>query len=35
LNLEEGDAILAQAGTVNVIKGVISYALLDRVGTNG
>ena len=35
LNLEEGDAILAQATTVDVIKGVISYALLDRVGTNG
>jgi hypothetical protein len=35
LNLEEGDAILAQTPTVNVIKGVISYALLDRIGTNG
>jgi len=35
LNLEEGDAILAQTATVNVIKGVISYALLDRIGTNG
>jgi hypothetical protein len=35
LNLEEGDAILAQSATVNVIKGVISYALLDRIGTNG
>ena len=35
LNLEEGDAILAQAFTVNVIKGVISYALLDRTGENG
>jgi hypothetical protein len=35
LNLEQGDAILAQTSTVNVIKGVISYALLDRVGTNG
>jgi hypothetical protein len=35
LNLEEGDAILAQTPTVNVIKGVISYALLDRTGENG
>ena len=35
LNLEEGDAILAQSATVNVIKGVISYALLNRDGTNG
>ena len=35
LNLEEGDAILAQTPTVNVIKGVISYALLNRDGTNG
>jgi hypothetical protein len=35
LNLEEGDAILAQTTTVNVIKGVISYALLDRTGENG
>jgi len=35
LNLEEGDAILAQTTTVDVIKGVISYALLDRIGTNG
>jgi hypothetical protein len=35
LNLEEGDAILAQSATVDVIKGVISYALLDRIGTNG
>jgi hypothetical protein len=35
LNLEEGDAILAQTATVNVIKGVISYALLDRTGENG
>jgi hypothetical protein len=35
LNLEEGDAILAQAFTVDVIKGVISYALLDRTGENG
>jgi hypothetical protein len=35
LNLEQGDAILAQTTTVSVITGVISYALLDRVGTNG
>ena len=35
LNLEEGDAILAQTPIVNVIKGVISYALLDRTGENG
>jgi len=35
LNLEEGDAILAQTPTVDVIKGVISYALLDRTGENG
>jgi len=35
LNLEQGDAILAQTSTVNVIKGVISYALLDRQGSNG
>jgi hypothetical protein len=35
LNLEEGDAILAQTATVNVIKGVISYALIDRTGENG
>ncbi len=35
LNLEEGDAILAQTPTVNVIKGVISYALIDRTGENG
>ena len=35
LNLEEGDAILAQTTTVSVITGVISYALLDRIGTNG
>ena len=35
LNLDEGDAILAQTATVNVIKGVISYALLDRTGENG
>jgi hypothetical protein len=35
LNLEEGDAILAQTATVDVIKGVISYALLDRTGENG
>jgi hypothetical protein len=35
LNLEEGDAILAQSTTVDVIKGVISYALLNRDGTNG
>jgi hypothetical protein len=35
LNLEQGDAILAQTSTASVITGVISYALLDRVGTNG
>jgi len=35
LNLEQGDAILAQTSTASVITGVISYALLDRVGSNG
>jgi hypothetical protein len=30
LNLEAGDSIKAQAETANMIKGVISYALIDR-----
>lgn len=35
LILEEGDYLQFQAGTVNVISGQISYALLSRTGENG
>ena len=35
LVLEEGDYLQFQAGTVNVISGQISYALLSRTGENG
>jgi hypothetical protein len=35
LNLEAGDSIKAQAETANMIKGVISYALIDRSQENG
>jgi hypothetical protein len=35
LVLEEGDYLLFQADTSNVISGQISYALLSRTGENG
>ena len=35
LVLEEGDYLLFQADTSNVISGQISYALLSRPGENG
>jgi hypothetical protein len=35
LVLEEGDYLLFQANTSNVISGQISYALLSRTGENG
>ena len=35
LNLEAGDSIKAQAETANTVKGVISYALIDRSQENG
>jgi hypothetical protein len=35
LNLEEGDAIKAQAETANKLEVVVSYALIDRQNENG
>ena len=35
LNLEEGDAIKAQAETANKLEIVVSYALIDRQNENG
>jgi hypothetical protein len=35
LVLEESDGIKAQAGTAGVVKGVISYALINRSQENG
>tara|TARA_R110000772_G_C13270998_1_gene436212 strand:- start:39 stop:380 length:342 start_codon:yes stop_codon:yes gene_type:complete len=35
LVLEENDAIKAQAETAGVVRGVISYALLNRLRENG
>ena len=35
LVLEESDGIKMQAGTANVVKGVISYALINRTDENG
>ena len=35
LNLEEGDAIKAQAETANNLEVVVSYALIDRQNENG
>ena len=35
LVLEESDGIKAQADVANVVKGVISYALLNRSDENG
>jgi len=35
LNLEAGDSIKAQTETANTVKGVISYALIDRSQENG
>ena len=35
LNLEAGDSIKAQADVANTVKGVISYALIDRSQENG
>ena len=35
LNLEEGDAIKAQAETANKLEVVVSYALIDRRSENG
>ena len=35
LNLEEGDAIKAQAETANKLEVVVSYALIDRRNENG
>lgn len=35
LNLEAGDSIKAQAETAATVKGVISYALIDRSQENG
>jgi hypothetical protein len=35
LVLEEGDSLLFQANTVNVISGQISYALINRSQENG
>ena len=35
LNLEEGDAIKAQAETANKLEVVVSYALIDRHNENG
>jgi len=35
LILEQGDYLIFKADTANVISGQISYALLNREGTNG
>ena len=35
LNLEEGDAIKAQAETASKLEVVVSYALIDRQNENG
>ena len=35
LNLEAGDSIKAQTETADTVKGVISYALIDRSQENG
>ncbi len=35
LNLEEGDAIKAQAETANKLEVVVSYALINRENENG
>jgi len=35
LNLEAGDSIVANAQVASVVKGVISYLLIDRTGENG
>ena len=35
LNLEAGDSIKAQTETVDTVKGVISYLLIDRTQENG
>jgi hypothetical protein len=35
LNLEAGDSIKAQAEVSGVVKGVISYLLIDRSQENG
>jgi hypothetical protein len=35
LNLEEGDAIKAQAETASKLEIVVSYALIDRQNENG
>jgi hypothetical protein len=35
LNLEAGDSIKAQTEVANTVKGVISYALIDRSQENG
>ena len=35
MNLEEGDAIKAQAETANKLEVVVSYALIDRQNENG
>ena len=35
LNLEAGDSIKVQADVANTIKGVISYAIIDRSQENG
>ena len=35
LVLEESDGIKMQAATANVVKGVISYALINRSEENG
>ena len=35
LNLEAGDAIKVQAQTADKIKGVVSYALINRENENG
>ena len=35
LNLEEGDAIKAQAETANKLEVVVSYSLIDRQNENG
>lgn len=35
LNLEAGDSIKAETETANTVKGVISYALVDRSQENG
>ena len=35
LNLEAGDSIKAQVDVANTVKGVISYALIDRSQENG